>query len=224
MKVLWLSNHWFKKETLKASGGWLVAMAELLLNSEEVELYNITEGKVKDTVRQDVDSLQQWILPVSKINRKGLPSSKIINDIIQIVDDIKPDVIHVWGTEKYWSMLIAQNILTYPSLLDIQGIMNPISKVFYGGLTVKDLYNCIGIKELLKPKKHLYFMHRQSVKRAKAERCVIEHFQNISVQSFWSYAYVRSMNSKCTINRTGIILRQEFYEAKKYQVHSFKKE
>src|SRR5690554_6091597 len=105
MKILWLSNAHITNKKPKASGTWMYSMANELLNDENIKLYNITQGRVKQTLRDDYLELNQWIVPISKLNRHGLPKKQIVKDIQNIVSTINPDIIHIWGTEVYWGLL-----------------------------------------------------------------------------------------------------------------------
>ena len=100
MKVLWFSNAVFNGNTPKATGTWLYSMANALID-RGVELYNITQKKdVVEIQFNEIDDIKQWILPEYKLYN-GLPRLKYIKQIQTLVDNIKPDIIHIWGVESY---------------------------------------------------------------------------------------------------------------------------
>ena len=211
-KILWLSNCAFTDDKMQVTGTWLIAMGEALLETGEVELNNITFGNVKKNTRRDCKGVSQWIIPHEKTNKKGLLSHKTINFIKKIEAEIHPDLIHIWGTEGSWGMLAARKILKTPVILDMQGILYAIAKVYYGGLTFKELLQCIGLKEILLPIRFLYFSKRAFDKKGVQERYVIQNIPFISVQSEWVRTHVEFENPTCKTFETGIILRNEFYD------------
>lgn len=215
MKILWLCQYPLTDESMRSTGTWLGTMMEALLGMDEIELYNVAFARgINDYTRKDCKGLTQWVIPHEKTDRKGLPSGRTIDFVKNLEQEIKPDLIHVWGTESFWGMLVARNILTTPALLDIQGILGAISRVYYGGLTNRELLQCIGLKEILRPKSSVYFTKKVFEKRGNHEQFIIRGFNNISVQSDWVRSYIRHQNPGCRIFTTGFILRDEFYKSK----------
>ncbi|MFT4015907.1 MAG: glycosyltransferase [Agriterribacter sp.] len=212
-KILWLSNCLLSNTGMSATGTWLFAMMEALLKTGQVKLYNVTQGGVKTFTRQDWGDVQQWIIPRQKINSKGLPALETISFFKKIEEEINPDLIHTWGTESFWGMLGAKKVFNAPVLLDMQGILYAYAKVFFGGLTTKELLQTTGLKELLLPVRHLYFRKKEFERRGIHEKFVIHNTSFISVQSAWVEAHILSENPGCRLFHTGIILRKEFYNA-----------
>jgi glycosyltransferase involved in cell wall biosynthesis len=95
----------------------------------------------------------------------------------------------------------------------MQGLLSACAKVYYGGLTNKELLYCIGPKQVLLPNRFLYFKKKEYERRAVLERFVIQKLPYISVQSEWVRSHVELENPTCNISPTGILLRKEFYEA-----------
>ncbi|PVD52654.1 glycosyl transferase [Terrimonas sp.] len=216
-KILWLSNCHLSNTGMSSTGTWLFAMMEALLKTGQVKLYNVTQGGVKEFTKQDWGDVGQWVIPRQKINNKGLPASETINFFKKIEEDVNPDLIHIWGTESLWGMLGAKKVFNAPVLLDMQGILYAYAKVFFGGLTTKELLQTTGLKELLLPVRHLYFRKKEFERRGIHEKFVIHNTSFISVQSAWVEAHILSENPGCRLFHTGIILRKEFYNASPWQ-------
>lgn len=215
-KILWLSNFAFSEASNKGTGTWLIAMGNAMVKSGKVDLYNISYGEGNTFESQDYMGITQWVIPYEK-SSKGIPSKAVIDFIRQKEREIQPDIIHIWGTEHYWGMLIVKNILTTPVLLEIQGLLSVIEKVFYGGLTNRELLECIGLKEILLPQRLYYFRHSIFKQKGKLEQFIISHANHIAVQSKWVDAHIRIMNPRAKIYHTDIILREQFYKADKWK-------
>lgn len=213
MKILWLSNAVLSVGDRASTGTWLDAMAQLLVLSGEVTLGNISSDKVMHLARQDCGSIKQWIVPLSTpSNRSGLPSQKVVADILQAVKEFSPDLVHVWGTESYWGLITENNKIGFPSLLEIQGLKGPYSRVFSGGLTKSEQHACIGFKELIK-RRSISAEGKKYEAWGRFEREVIAGHRFITTQSPWVEAWVRASNRACRVFHTELVLRDLFYRA-----------
>jgi len=216
IKVLWLCNVVFSDTESTASGTWLHAMANALVGTNEIQLFSITQEKVKYVTRQDSQSICQWLVPYESLNNKGLPSSKTIQDIQTIVDDIKPDIIHIWGTENYWGLLTARGHIKGNIILEIQGLKFAYAKYFYSGLSLLDIFKCFRLKEFIKPSISLFGQWYSFKRWGYFEKEMLLNHRFISTQSNWVRAYVKNVNPLAKILHTSLALRSEFVEANKW--------
>lgn len=212
-KIIWFSGAQFSDEKIKTTGTWLIAMGKALAETPDIELYNITYGNVKDIVQDNSRNITQWIIPHKERVKYHQGSKELISFIKKINDEIRPDLIHVWGTENGFGFAIMEAKLQTPILLDIQGLFFAYVKYYYGGLSKRDLLECIGLKDILRPKHHPYFIRRRFKKRGKYELRLIRQMKNIAVQSDWVHSIIKHVNPESNIFPTGIMLRGEFHEA-----------
>lgn len=211
-KILWFCAAQFSDEKIKTTGTWLIAMGNAVAKNADIELYNVTYGNVKSITQKNSKNIIQWIIPYEERKKYHQGSKELISFIKKIDNEIKPDLIHVWGTETGFGIDVVKAKLHTPVLLEIQGLLFAYVKYYYGGLSSKDLFNCIGLKEILRPKNHPYFIHKRFKKRGKHELLLIQQMENISVQSDWVDSIIKHVNPKSNIFPTGIMLRSEFYE------------
>ena len=133
MKILWFSNGILSKNSSKGSGSWLHAMRDLIAG--EVELVNITNGAVPQIESNVGNGIKEYILPNWKLIN-GIPSEKNIKKIDDIVRTEHPDVIHIWGIERYWALLFSRKLIRHEHvLLEMQGVAVGSRNAFWGGLT-----------------------------------------------------------------------------------------
>ncbi|MGV8830194.1 MAG: glycosyltransferase [Breznakibacter sp.] len=134
MKVLWLSGNpsLLKNGDKIVYGGWIGALENMLSNSENVELgiafqfeqelSEVIEGKTKYFVigkkRSIINKLCNFLIP----ERKTLSE---INEILKVIEEFKPDLIQVWGTEISYGLITKETDI--PVVVHIQGVLNPIS-------------------------------------------------------------------------------------------------
>jgi glycosyltransferase involved in cell wall biosynthesis len=214
MKVLWLSGRILSADDNGCSGTWLQAMAEHLVDSDEVQLGNVTEGPVCTMVQKDYGPIRQWILPsVTGVSRGGLPGSDALTQIAKIVEQFCPDVIHVWGTEFFWGLLTARRIVRAPAvLLEMQGLKLALARLYCGGLSFTERLACMGPKEWLRGK-GIWHRQREYLRWGAAEREIIRGHQNICVPSPWMEAQVRAINSSARMYGVDFPVLDPFHQA-----------
>ena len=211
IKILWFCGAQFSEQKIKTTGTWLIAMGEAIANIPGLELYNVTYGNVDTITQKNYRNITQWIIPYKETVNHVQSSYELTSFIKKINDEISPDLIHVWGSEVGFGYTLMESNLQTPILLDIQGLLFVIVKDYYGGLSRRDLLQCIGLKEMLRPRNHPYFIRRTFKKRGENELLLISKLKNISVQSEWVNSIIKNVNPKCNIYQTGILLRSEFY-------------
>ena len=217
MKILWFSNIILSENSMSGTGTWIKAMADSLIDFPDIELFNITKGKVKQTEQNFYKGINQWVLPDVRFDKKGLPPNEIIKQIQDIVNDIKPDLIHVWGTEYYWSRLTAYGLIEGKVLLEMQGLISAIAEMVTADLSIKELIQCIGIKEILKPSSSILGRQKALRIRGEVEKDIIRRHQYINTQSDWMRAHISHLNPNATVLKTAIGLRNEFINAAKWR-------
>lgn len=213
-KILWLSNCEYSQENIRTTGTWLISMMEALTNRKGVEITNVTFSNGRQFTKTQSGNIIQWKVPRKEFGKNGLPSEKAKVFFHELEAEFDPDLIHIWGTEDYWGMLAVNDVFKKPVLLDMQGVLSATGSSYYGGLTNSELFHCIGIKELILPKRHLYFKKKSLLKKSKLEKLIIEKINNISYQSDWVKSNLETYDIKNNyLYRTGILLRKAFYEA-----------
>jgi glycosyltransferase involved in cell wall biosynthesis len=214
MKVLWLSNCQLKESDIASTGTWIQSMAEGLLNTGSIELAVISVGNVPKFTRQDYREVLQWIAPVSeRLGNDGLPSDGIVKDIVNAINQFKPDLIHVWGVELFWGLLISRKYTHIPSLLEMQGMKSVCAKYYTADLTVKEIFQCVGIKEVLK-RKVMISNKNDFLKSKRYEDEILCGHCYIDVQSEWMLAQVNSVQPSAKKYFVDLALRNSFYSAR----------
>ncbi len=216
MKVLWLSNCSLVDIENKGTGSWLFSMSKALC-SRGIELYNITQTSNSKLIEKQGNNIKEWLLPKTKLIN-GLPPQSHINLILNIVKEINPDIIHIWGVELYWGLLSARGYLKGNILLEIQGLYSSCAEVYYGGMSFNEILSTFRLKEILAFNRSLPYGKWKAKKKLVYEKEIIGTHKYISVQSEWVKARISPYISEGTvILDTGIIVRDEFYECASWE-------
>jgi glycosyltransferase involved in cell wall biosynthesis len=92
----------------------------------------------------------------------------------------------------------------------MQGMLSQIQKYVYSGLSISDIVNCFGLKEILRPSGSLIGLKYRLGGLAKFESEIIKRHTYISTQSNWTKAHIHYCNPGAQIFSTRIPLRKEF--------------
>lgn len=217
MKILWLCNIEFTQEDIKGTGSWLQPLAEMINNTEEHKIINVTFGKVKGVEKISVKGIQQYIIPTKNILRFQKTSSWIKqtgNIVRKIENEVKPDLIHIWGTEQIWISLYREGYLKSKVFLDIQGLKFEIARYFLANLSREDLFNNSTLRDIVFPMYSWKGILKDFYRHGEEEKRCIRVFKHISVQSTWVQNQILSVNPTAHLYHTKIILRKPFYESK----------
>lgn len=222
MKILWFSNCVQSAGANKASGSWLYSMANLLTSTTGFHLINITKSSNKADREikhiQIKENFEEYIIPICRLNKEGFPSSDKIKILEEICIKSSPDIIHVWGVENYFSKIVPLFNTDIPKLLEIQGLHSTCAEVFYGSLSIKEIFKCFGTREILFPfHKSLFRIKRDMYTKGIQEHAAIKKYKYISTQSRWIRDRIRTLNNECEIFETGMSLRQEFWNSPKWE-------
>lgn len=218
MKILWLSGRLLSSGDDGYTGTWLSPVAESLVNSGEVQLGNITQGRTAHVVRCDRGAIRQWIVPCAAGGRpNGLPGTDLVDQIVRVVEEFRPQVVHVWGTESFWGVLTARRAIHGPAVvLEMQGLKLAVAKLFHGGLSLAERMACMGLKEYL-CRTGIRQKQKAFQRWGDIEREIIAGHENICVQSPWMEAQVRAINPSAKIFPVDLPLRSPFYREERWK-------
>lgn len=141
IKVLWFSNtsanadEYFNNE-LKGTGGWLKSLDQAL--QEKVDLHISFYGKednvfkYKNTTYYSMCSPKGLLRKISTHYLGALPINDDLSKYLTIIDRVRPDIIHIHGTENAFGCIL-QNKNIPPVVVSIQGNITVIYHKFLSG-------------------------------------------------------------------------------------------
>lgn len=218
MKVLWLCNTLFSENSIKGTTSWLQPLAESIHLTGEVEILNISYGKVKQTEQKNFNGIRQWVIPKDGVTKNGqVANKKTCLAVASIIENENPDLVHIWGTESFWCSIYSQGYIKKNVVLDIQGLLFACNDYFYGGLSIIEIIKSIHLKEILMPWRTLFFKKKVFYKRGIEEKKNLINFQYISYQSTWVKNQVFQLNTNARYFETKIMLRENFYDTSEWK-------
>ena len=218
LHILWFSNIRLSLGEMSSSGTWIAGMVRGI-NSyyPQFRISVITQSSaVKEIEHENIDGIEQWVLPVES---RLYPRKSVVNTIFRIIKKLLPDIIHIWGTEFYWGVLpFKQYFPNVPVLLDMQGYLSSVYENYLADLKCGEILKCFSVKECLKPSTFIINQKNSYKQRIKREKCIFDNVDYISVQSKWIEACLSAEYVNKPIFHTGIALRPAFYESNKWSV------
>ena len=218
-KVLWLSNFEFSDKPSKSSGTWIESMGKGFAGSGNYEICNVTVGFVDKAVVSDFDGVKQWIIPFGTVDRKQAFSCRQNTEILRICDNVQPDLVHVWGTERPWGLLTATGKINKPALLEMQGVKFAMAPYMTGCLTGKELLQCRYVKEYVKPSSRIESAQERFASCLAQERTIIGGHKYIDYQSEWVRDHISQfVGEQSILFKTKMSIRKEFSQAEPWCV------
>lgn len=239
MRILWFTNTTSCYTPIGVSntdgfngGGW-IASAEKMFHKEKVINLGVSFMCDGQPFKQQQDNVTYYPIPhrsitlggkikagVSMLLRPGSITAEEqrwgyhIAKYKEIIDDFKPDLIHVWGSERYFGLVSL--VTDIPVILHIQGVLNPYLNAFlppfiswqhyrFASLQPKEL-----IKNLIERKTWEVDCYR--------ERTIHKNINYYLGRTDWDKRVTHIMNPDSQYFHVNEILRDCFYEPPTRQI------
>lgn len=147
MKILWFANtagnaDEYYDSVLKGSGGWIKALNKELQShvSLSIAFYHKSDSKFQyqNTSYYSIASETGFLKRLYNRFAGSAPEGADIDKYLSIIDDVKPDVIHIHGTENQFGCIISKTKI--PVVVSIQGNLTAIINKFFSGFEKKYLH------------------------------------------------------------------------------------
>ncbi len=206
MKVLWTTNMLIcgiAKELNGVSGGfggWMEQAFEEIVSQPEIELAVITSGANKQLIKRKIDGVTYYVLPCGDAYGKFRARDKKAKALLKnIVDEEKPNLIHIWGTESELGLALCDVTPNVPAVVYLQGIMKSVEQNYYQATPEKVLKKNLTIYDFIK-RRTTRAKNAELKRKTKVETAILKHSGHIICDNEWCVALCRSMNSKLIVH------------------------
>lgn len=218
MKVLWFTssyNAYVPSNHQYNGGGWVSSLEREVANYSDVELavcFASANGdaiSIHDGVKYYSTSSPYYgrsrMFDLFKNKRKT--DIKYINHLRWVIEDFKPDIINIFGTENVFGLLYI--VTEIPIVIHIQGLCSPIFNAFLPPFYSKyslftELWSPIEIYRNIK-------LIRDWKYRCKREKEIIRNNKLFLGRTTFDKDYVRLLNKQCKYSVSWEIMRSSFY-------------
>lgn len=234
MRVLWIggSGLYVPNQQGKIAyngGGWVASVQKELMQHDNITL-GISFCKDGEPTKVVQDGVTYYPVPNhSKSKRDKIIDLWKIHDITRdeilwpyyeekfkkIIEDFKPDIIQIFGSELY-QHLAARVTGNIPTILHIQGLLSLYVHIFLPPSVSKWQYYMSGkgLRGKLHNFQYLAYWNR-SVHREKA---ILKAVPHVLGRTEWDKQAMAVLNPNAQYHYGGEILRDIFYEEKKRQI------
>lgn len=217
MKVLWITNILFPEASavltgnkeLKSSGGWMLGAAKGLLEHGNIDLYVATvSSQVTTLTKLQGKDITYFVIPLGKGN---LRENKEYNTYWQkIHSEVKPDVVHIHGTEYSHGYAYMQACNCDNVVVSIQGLKSAYCYYYHYGITRSEIYKTITLRDLFRGS---ILRDKLSFKRsAKYEIEMLKLTKHIIGRTSWDKERTWAINPNAKYHFCNETLREEFYD------------
>lgn len=209
-------------------GGWISSMQNELAKRDDIKLgiafcRNGEPAKVEQDgvvyypIPHHTKSMKDKILDLFKLNdatRDEVLWPYYEHKFIEVIEDFKPDVIHIFGSELYHGLAarVAGNI---PMVLHIQGLLSLYIYILLPpGFSRREyIMSGKGLKGKFHHLQYLAYWKRSAYR----EKAILNAVPYVIGRTDWDRQAMAVLNPKAKYYYGGEILRDVFYEARKRQ-------
>jgi len=219
MRVLWTTNILLPDAAAASGipagwgGSWLVALARALNRmAPEVVLGVATMHPLARPGAYVVDGITYYVVRCKNGENARAPSDSLRLRFSHVIEDFKPDLVHIHGSEFNYGWVVSDVAPDIPRLLSIQGLIGEYRKVYWGNISFKDLVRYRSFREWL----YLDGMIEQKWKwwrRARMEQTTLRRVSHIVGRTHWDRGHIRKIHPSSSYYHCGELMRPEFYES-----------
>lgn len=236
MRVLWIGGFGLKSLNDNNTsgyngGGWLASLKKEIIKCSDVTL-GIAFCKEHCFQKVVQDNISYYVVPnyhksrkdkyldfihIKDVTRDEIQWSHYENQLKMVIDDFKPDVIEIFGSEFYFS-LAARVSKHIPTVLHFQGILSLYIYIFLPPGISKWQYIMSGKGLRGKYNNFQYLAYWQ--RSAYREKAVLKSVPHVIGRTDWDKQAIAVLNPNAKYHYGGEILRDVFYENKERTIPS----
>lgn len=217
MKVLWFEvtpPGKYLGESM-VIGGWQDSLERVLRKCHEVELticFEVYEP-LETRVIEGVTYIPMYVAYNSKEKKLSkqtweINAQKLVPNMKKVVEEVKPDIIHVFGTE--WPYGLIAEHTDIPVVIHIQGAIVPYNNAMYPPkYGFFDVLRAIGLTHPLRIRK-AWYEYKYDCSRQQIEQRIWKAVSNYMGRTYWDKALSEMMHPYRKYFHVEEALRSEF--------------
>lgn len=211
MKILWLVNielpevNEIKGKKGSPFGGWLVNSSLELSKKENIELIIIFPDSSAESIKKYRGK------NIIYYGFKPINNAKNSQDLNLILNEVKPDIVHIHGTEFEHTLAMVEECKenNIKEVISIQGLVSICANHMIANLPNHVVYGMTLRNLLLQD--NIYGLIRKFKKRGKSEVEAIKKTNYVIGRTEWDFACTKQINQKVEYYFCNESLRKEFY-------------
>ena len=219
MHILWFTNgplEPLKKEIGIPAGGTGYWMTSLLEQCQAHKRFKISVATLAPyaAVHKRIGGIEYFLIPQKKHRFFPPSDNHYLQKCMALIQQIKPDIIHVHGTERFYGLL-REFFPGIPFLISFQGLIGPTSEwsAYYGGINLKTVLKMETLRSFLNGSSPLrgYFRLKRQIG---PEQKILRLNSYFDGRTDWDRAYLETHNPKAAYYSIPNILRDSFFNCR----------
>lgn len=226
LKVLWFTNTVVRPESVQSnlnddSRGWLSSLTSQIYEDVDLHIAFVHPGReMPESDLFRTHYIRPNFFKLRMILRWGLGifdlEGNLLPQMLKIIDEVQPDLIHIHGSEKQFIELIPhlkqkQSVV----LVSLQGIMSVIAKKFtaaYSKNFIRTFFYSTGFSKATFLPRTLSLDLKNVIKRADREEKYLKYTNYFAGRTFWDHSIARLFNPESTYFHIDRILKPIYYK------------
>jgi glycosyltransferase involved in cell wall biosynthesis len=188
------------------------AMLDELKTESDITLCVASVGNVQSPSQCVIENIKYYCVPNDKNKIYRYKKQKNRTYWQAIVNDCRPDIIMIWGTEYAHGRCVLEIAKGIPSVIFLQGLLSSIEKYYLGGMSIRELIHAYTVRNFIK---HDSIIAQQCLYRKKAmiEKEMLLMAENVIVDNRWAVCNCKIINPKCEIYFCQLKTKKVFLES-----------
>ena len=228
MKILWFTNipmpPLMKKLGLVSggSGYWMYALLENLKENENLDLSVACVYPSNFDIEETIEGIDYYLIKQKKSRLFHDNELKYLKNCLDIIEKIKPDIIHIHGTERFYGLL-SKHVTNIPVIISLQGLIGPYSEWFnyYGKISIRKIIGMETLRSLLNGSSPFRGLQLLRGKTKQELEIIINNYIFLG-RTDWGRAYIHAHNPEAQYYCVQRIIRLEFWK-KRWNLRSAQK-
>lgn len=224
MKILWFTNIPLPQmlgnnlDNHSTSGGWMVALLDHLTGLSDINISvacvspDLNEHYIQASENIQFHPIRQGSYRRVFAFKNQDNDSRYLKKCIKLVREVKPDIVHVFGTERFYG-LISTGVQPYiPVVISIQGLLHEYVRWrnYFGIATLRDIILMHDFAHLVRGIGPIptYIHYRKAAKR---ELEILKTNRWFMGRTYWDRAHLLAINPVAQYFHVEELLRENFY-------------
>lgn len=214
MKILWIVNIPLglisKKLYGKEENGlWMTPLLNEFKMSKKYQLIVATTAKIPDTFKGEEEGIIYYALPDNVpilYNERNIKNQMAWK---KMLDEEKPDLIQIWGTEFSHGLCALRVSRGIPAILYMQGYLGSIARHYLAGITDKELRQSVTFRDIIK-KDSIRQQQKKYFLATKKEKEMFQLVDSVICENDWCENSIKAVGSNMAVYRCPLSVNQVF--------------
>jgi glycosyltransferase involved in cell wall biosynthesis len=217
MRVLWFTNGPMPSVNRRngqptlGSGYWMSTLLEELVRTRGIQVDVVTAHPGLQDDQFEADGVKYFVIGQPRWQSIFNYRKEELERCAEIVRERDPDLVHIHGTERFFGLLAARNLISMPCVISLQGLVGPYLPAFFGALSFRDLWRSHRLIEIA-TRRGLLWRYWEWVGGARQEQEILTAAKSFMGRTEWDRAHTKSVNPMANYYDVSEVLRPAFRE------------